>query len=174
VDEAANTISLRPSGGPELERARRELEALDQRPEQVYVQGEIAEIIRDAQGGLTARSVSRPSAFGLMSKPLTLTYGTRDKATSVLMLQFRLIPTVQHLPDGTTRSTISGTVTETTSDQPGTERTTALPSVTANSGVAIDFLHHAHDGRTFSLVITPRWLPMKSAKPQSSTTTNQR
>jgi len=159
VNEQTNSIDLIP-GHALSQVARAKLEALDQRPEQVYVHGEISEVIHDAQGVSTARVLSRPSVFGLMSEPMLFTCGPRDKSQADVNLTFRLLPTLQRQPDGTALTTISGFVTESSSLQPATERTTPLATVTVKSGVAFDYEHRTHDGRNFKLVLTPRWPPI--------------
>ncbi|MBL9146241.1 MAG: protein kinase [Verrucomicrobiaceae bacterium] len=160
VNEQTNSIVLI-QGHALSQAARAKLGALDRCPEQVYVQGEIAEVIHDAQGVSTARVLSRPSVFGLMSEPMVFTCGPWEKSKADVKLTFRLLPTLQRQPDGTALTAISGFVTESSSGQPATERTTPLATVTVKSGVAFDYEHRTHDGRTFKLVLTPCWLPIK-------------
>ncbi|MFO1483197.1 MAG: protein kinase [Verrucomicrobiaceae bacterium] len=166
VDKESNTISLI-SESPAFERARRRLEALDLRPDQVILQCEIRELVNGTTSAHEEKIVARPSIYGLMNQPAVISFGMREKGGSAFALKVTLNPfREKNIPDQTTppRISLSGAITESQDNPSRREHVTKLETVTVASGGTVDFTHTTLEDRTFRLLVTPRWISSKKTE----------
>ncbi|MBX7207799.1 MAG: protein kinase [Verrucomicrobiaceae bacterium] len=167
VDTATNTITLRPKG-PGFEKARRLLEALDQRPDQVLLRCEVREIVKGATGHREEKVISRPTLYGIPNRAVTISTGIRASAGAggSRALAVNLTPSGEGGgADGATpkRIALSGNFTEVQESNivgapPHRGLDTPLGTVTVASGGTVEFTHTTTGGRTLRLLVTPRWV----------------
>ncbi len=171
IDEAANTIAL-DSTHAAFDEARRELEALDRRPDQIYIACMVKEMVPGKTGDDAEKIIARPSVFGLVGAPVVLAWGTRAPGDAGFGIKLSLMPSILRDasdPSEPSRISLSGRITEMAGDASGQKFEALLPAETVASGGTVEFSHTTHTGRSLKLLLTPRWIAETASKSSTST-----